>query len=99
MAGNSQLAKQNDLVISLLGRLAFPEDRIREIVSRSKRNPERYVQGYNACDGTRTLSEIAKIIGVAKATLSPILQQWENLGIVYEVERAGGKFYKKLYPI
>jgi DNA-binding Lrp family transcriptional regulator len=50
-------------------------------------------------DGEKSLSEIAKVIGVALGTLSPILKEWEELGIIYEVEKPGGKFYKKLFPI
>jgi DNA-binding MarR family transcriptional regulator len=45
------------------------------------------------------VSEIATIIGVTPGTLSPILSEWEELGIIYEVERPNGKFYKKIFPI
>jgi len=31
--------------------------------------------------------------------LSPVLKDWEEIGIVFEVEKGKGKFYKKLYPI
>ena|SRR2546425_6826138 len=95
----AELARQNEVMISLLGRIAFTDDRVREIVTRKKQNPKKYVDGYNACDGRHTVSEIAKIVGVNQSTLSPILQDWENAGIVFVVEKPGGKFYKKLFPI
>lgn len=82
-----------------MGRIAFTEDRIREIVTRKKKNPDKYVEGYNACDGQRTVTEIAKLVGVSQPTLSPILQEWENVGIVFVVEKTKGKFYKRLFPI
>jgi DNA-binding MarR family transcriptional regulator len=94
-----KLIKQNEIIISLLGRIAFTPDKILEIVTRKKRNPENYIKGYNACDGKHTISEIATIIGVTPGTLSPILSEWEELGIIYEVERPNGKFYKKIFPI
>jgi DNA-binding MarR family transcriptional regulator len=94
-----KLIKQNEVIISLLGRIAFTPDKIREIVTRKKQNPENYVKGYDACDDKHTVSEIAAIIGVTSGTLSPILSEWEELGIIYEVERPNGKFYKKIFPI
>jgi len=96
-----KIIKQNEIIISLLGRIAFNEDKIKEIVVHGKRKELRqgYIKGYNACDGAHTVSELADIIGVTEGTLSPILREWEELGIIYEVEKPKGKFYKKLFPI
>lgn len=97
----TKLVRQNEVIISLLGRLAFNEETVKDIVIKNKRveKREQYLEGYNACNGNRTLTEIAKIIGVSLGTLSPILQEWEDIGIIYEVYKAGGKFYKKIFPI
>lgn len=96
----SRIANQNETVISLLGRIAFTEDEIRAIVTfRKKKRPEKYLEGYNACDGEHSLSEIASIVGVTVGTLSPILADWETTGIIYEIDKPGGKFYKKLFPV
>jgi DNA-binding MarR family transcriptional regulator len=94
-----KLVKQNEVIISLLGRLAFKPEEVRKIVTAKKQNPQNYINGYNACDGNHSLSDIAKIVGVTPGTLSPILAEWEEIGIIYEVERRGGKFYKKIFPI
>ena len=94
-----KIIKQNEVIISLLGRIAFKPEEVRRIVTYKKQNPENYIKGYNACDGKHSLSEIAKIVGVTPGTLSPILAEWEEIGIVYEVERPGGKFYKKIFSI
>lgn len=94
-----RLMKQNETIITLLGRMAFKEDEIRKIVTKKKQNPDRYIEGYNACDGEHTVSQIARIINVTQGTLTPILQEWEELGIIREVEKPGGRFYKKLFPI
>jgi Fic family protein len=95
-----KIEKQNEVIISLLGRIAFTPEKIRDIVKRNKKkNPEKYVDGYNACDGNRNVNELANIIGVDQSTLSPILQEWAELGIVYEVDKPKGKFYKRLFPI
>lgn len=94
-----KIVEQNEIIISLLGRMAFKKEEIREIVTRKKQNPDRYIEGYNSCDGNRTVTELANIVGVKQPTLSPILQEWKELGIILEVERPRGKFYKKLFPI
>ena len=46
-----KLVKQNEIIISLLGRLAFKPDDIRRIVTLKKQNPQNYINGYNACNG------------------------------------------------
>jgi Fic family protein len=94
-----RLIKQNDAIITLLGRIAFKEDDLRKLVTKKKQNPARYIQGYNACDGEHTVSQIAQIVDVKPGTLTPILQEWEELGIIREIEKTGGRFYKKLFPI
>jgi DNA-binding MarR family transcriptional regulator len=93
------IIKQNEVIISLLGRIAYKPKEILDIVTLKKRNPDRYIEGYNACDGNHSLSEIAEIVGVDQGTLSPILSKWEEIGIVYETAKPGGKFCRKLYPI
>lgn len=94
-----KLIKQNEIIISLLGRIAFTKDQVRRIVTSRKQNPERYIDGYNACNGNHSVSQIARVVNVAPATISTILKDWEEVGIIYEVEKTGGKFYKKLFPL
>jgi len=94
-----KIEKQNEVITSLLGRIAFTPERIREIVIRKKQNPDKYIEGYNACDGNHQVTELANVVGVKPQTLNPILREWEELGIVYEVDKPKGKFYKKLFQI
>ena len=79
--------------------MAFTPKEVRDIITYRKQNPQNYVDGYNACDGKHSLSQVARVIAVTPGTLSPILAEWEEIGIVYEVERKGGKFYRKLFTI
>jgi len=94
-----KIEKQNEIVISLLGRIAFTPEKIHDIVAKKKQNPQGYIDAYNACDGNHQVTELANIVGVKQPTMTPILQEWEELGIIYEVEKPRGKFYKKLFPI
>jgi len=54
-----------EAVIGILGRSVFPEDKLRDMVTKYKKNPEQYVRGYNLCDGEHAVIDIAKEIGVA----------------------------------
>jgi hypothetical protein len=93
------ISKKDEMMISLLGRLVFPEDKLKNMITKNKRNPDAYLRGYNSCDGTRTVTEVAKVIGVNPSTLNPIINDWEVQGIIYEVESNRGKTYKCLYKI
>lgn len=81
--------KQNEIIIRLLGRVAFTKEQIREIVVYKKQNPDNYVKGCDACDGKKGVIELAKIVRVSHGTLSAILQDWEERGIIYRVESSG----------
>lgn len=93
------ILNQNDIIIRLLARIAFSGDEVLEIVTKKKSDPQRYVEGYNALDGTTSLTDVAKVVRVTPGTLSPILRSWEEKGIVHQVEKSGRKFYKKLFTI
>ena len=102
--GNDILIMLDEEKLKLLGRIAFspePEITIRKIVTSGKKGDKRkgYIKGYNACDGKHSVREIAKIVGVTEGTLSPILQKWAEIGIIFEIECRGGKFYKRLFPV
>lgn len=94
-----KLERQNEIIISLLGRMAFTPEKLLDIVVKKKQNAQGYIDAYNACDGNHNVNELATITKVDQSTLSPILKDWEELGIIFEVEKGKGKFYKKLYPI
>jgi len=96
-----KIVKQNEIIISLLGRMVFSPAKVTDIVTSNKRSDLKlgYINGYNALDGNKSVSEIASIIGATPPTLSPILSEWEEVGIIFEVQKPRGKFYKKLFPI
>lgn len=99
----TQIVDQNNIIIALLGKMAFTREEVLNIVISGKQQAkkQKYVEGYNACDGDHSVSELAtSIIGVVPSTLSRILQSWEESGIIYPVSSTTkGKFYKKIFPI
>jgi hypothetical protein len=94
------MTEGEQLILSMLSRIAFPEEKLRDLVTRNKKRPEAYVRGFNACDASRSVGEVAAVVGVTAGTLVPILQQWERLGIIYEIEsQSKGKFYRHIYRL
>jgi hypothetical protein len=90
------IVRQNDVMIGLLARTSPGTKTIRLIVTRGKRDPDAYVRLYNALDGALSVTECAKLAGVSPGTISPILRNWEEQGIVYDAGPKGKPLYKKL---
>ena len=93
------LQQQNDVIISLLARLAFGSEQIVEIVTRGKKDPDAYRKAYNSMNGVRTGTEIAKLAGVTQQTMSYILQTWEEEGIAINIGKDSQAKYRRLMSI
>ena len=91
--------KQNEIIISLLARMVFGEEKIKKIISHNKRKPNDWIRGYNACDGSKGVTEIARIVGVKPPTATPILKSWESNGIAYNIGTGTKPLYMKLLTI
>jgi len=88
--------RQNETIISLLARQVIGVVKIVNIVTKNKRNPKRYIHAYNACNGQNGVNILAKTADVSAATISPILRQWEEEGIIYNVGEANRPLYSRL---
>lgn len=79
------LAQQNKVIISLLARNTIGFDYIAKIVTgwKKKGKPEDYLKVYNALDGTKSIADLAKMVGVSSQGLGQVLLKWEEEGIVY----------------
>jgi len=91
--------KQNEVIISLLARMVFGEENIKKIITHSKRNPDEWIRGYNACDGKNGVTEIAKIVGVKQPTATHVLKSWKSAGIVYNIGSEKRPLYMKLLTL
>ena len=91
------LIRQNAVIIALLARQVFGDDGIRNIVTfRKKQKSKNY---YNACNGRNSVNEIAKVIGVSAGTISPILKEWANQGIIYKMGTDSKPLYHRIQKI
>lgn len=93
------LETQNKIIISLLARTALGIKEIERIVrsGKKKENQDNFVLVYNALDGTKSGTELAKIIGITKQGMSQVFQTWEDEGIVYKNDETG--FYVGLLKL
>jgi len=93
--------RQNQVIIDLLARIAFGADEIEKIVKKSKKKKISgdLVRGYNELDGVKSITDIAKIVGVTKQNMSQVLQTWEEIGIVYNTGTNTRKTYAGLLKL
>lgn len=95
----SILVQQNDIIISLLGRLTFPNDKLREIIQKGSKKPNEMLRAYNQCNGLTSVNEIAKNTGVAQQSLAEAIEKWDSLGIVFKIQKGNNTFPQKLYTV
>lgn len=97
MINEQEIIKKLETLIKLIGKFAFGKEEVKNIVIYKKGSKAKtYIESYNSCDGSHSVAELSKIAGVKPQTISPILQQWEDKGIVYKAENGR---YKKLFSI
>jgi hypothetical protein len=87
------ILKQNRLIISLLGRLAFPDDKLTSAITRNSKKPETMIKAYNLCTGALTTNQISKKLkGITNRALNQATLKWEENGILLNLgERGKGK--------
>ena len=81
--------------IQVVGRLSIPPDNVREVVASTKK----HLKAYNLCDGTLTLSEVAKKAGLDTGNFSRTSDRWVENGVVFRVKQGKEIRLLHLYPI
>ena len=93
-----EVPSTNDLIrcaVQVIGRLAVPEQKVREIVGAGKRQ----VNAYNLCDGRTMLSEIARKAKIDQGNFSRTAKRWVRQGVVFWVGAGTDARLMHLYPI
>ncbi len=88
----------NDLLrcaIQVIGRVALPPDRVREIVGSGKRQ----INAFNLCDGSRTQKEIAQKSRINQGNLSRTLARWRKHGILFVFGEGRQSTFLHIYPL
>jgi len=81
------LERQNRVIIELLARSTIGVKEIENLVRKGKQkgNPDDFVRVYNQLDGTKKVTDLAKIVNVSRQGMSQVLQTWEEKGIIYNI--------------
>jgi hypothetical protein len=95
----TNIQRQNDVIIGLLARLVWTPEKLADIVSRGKRNPQAYRKVYNALDGIATGKLLASRASVSQPVMAVALKAWHELGIVANVGTDSQPRYKRLMLI
>jgi hypothetical protein len=94
---NKTLISQNEMLISLIGRLVWtPEKLVELVMANKKKDPEAYVSVYNALDGEKTGKQLGEIAGVTQQAISNVLSGWLEDGIVLNVGTDTSPKYRRL---
>lgn len=73
--------------------MAVPEETVWRVVGKQMSKP------YNLCDGTRSLTQVAKAAGKHHANLSRTVRRWIEAGIVFRLGNGKGAALLHAYPI
>ncbi len=95
----TNIQRQNEMIIGLLARLVWTPEKLAEIVSRGKRNPQAYREAYNALDGNATGKRLASRANVSQPAMAVVLKAWHELGIVVNIGTDSQPRYKRLMLI
>lgn len=99
------MAESNDTIatllriqVSLLGRIAFNETALTQLVCRG-RDLDKQRIAYNLCDGTRTQGEVAKAAKYDPGNFSRTVNRWLELGVLYRIPDGADSRLQHLYPL
>jgi len=91
---------QNEIIISLLGRMAFPEDELKKLITSNSKKPDILLKAYNLCDGNTGLTEIARKASISQPSLTEAIKRWVEMGIVIKhVNKSNQVFPQRLYKL
>ena len=82
-------------LVQVVGRFAMPADRLRAVVGTGKNR----VKAFNLCDGTHTVSEIARSSKINQGNLSRSIALWVQHGIVFWMGSGKEARVFHIYPI
>ncbi len=94
-----EIIKQNELMISLLGRIAFENDELKSLIQKGAKKPVQILKAYNLCDGQTPITDIAIKAGITQPSLTVAIEKWEKLGIVFKRMRGSEVLPLRLFEV
>lgn len=84
-----------ECLIHVIGRAAVKLDEVREIVGSGAKQ----IQAYNLCDGSLSLTAVAKKTGLDAGNLSRSVDRWVKGGVVFRFQEGKETRLLHIYPI
>lgn len=84
-------------ILATVARQTFPQDVLAGYVLKGG-GPKQF-RAFNLCDGTRTLGEIAKELGLDSSNFSKSITRWTELGIIVRVMDGQRIIPVHVYPL
>lgn len=82
-------------LIQINGRIAFPEEKLMEIIGATVR----LQKAYNLCDGTRAQGDIVKELKLDKGNFSKTVKKWVSSGIILKLGQGNDTKLLHIYPL
>ena len=73
------------VLIRVTARVAIPEPRLRALVGGNPRSGDKYIAAYNFCDGSRGVTEIARLADLNQGNLSRTITRWIDQGVMFRL--------------
>lgn len=94
-----RIVMQLELITSLVGRLAFDEATLRELITKGAKKPSAMVKIYNLCTGELAIADISREVRVNPSSVTRAVNRWEEAGILLKWTRKGSVYPIRLYPL
>lgn len=95
-----KIERQNEIIISLLGRMTFPEEELKKIITSNSKKPDVLLKAYNLCDGNMGLTEIARTVSISQPSITGAINKWEEMGIIVKhITESNLVFPQRLYKL
>ena len=95
MDTDARLTQLLECLIHVIGRVAIPVEKVKEIVATSSKQ----VRAFNLCDGTKSQGEVARAVGVNQGNLSRSFAKWIQEGVALWVGEGTDAKLLHIYPI
>jgi hypothetical protein len=95
---DDELKQLLQMLISVIARGSFPEERLKKIVAPTK-SSDKSLAAYNLCDGKHAQADIVKLTGIDKGNLSRAIDRWISMGVMFEIGEGSQVRYLHLYPL
>lgn len=86
-------------LIAVTARVAFPEDKLLQLISPIQRGRDKLLRAYCLCDGTRTQADIVKASKLDPGFVSRTLKRWIDSGILFRLGAERTATFLHAYPL